>query len=123
VVIGLSIATTSGGGIGSIVGLAFAALASYLAIQRHKGGARQQTQYLLTDRQACIARPMGTRPPQIECWPIEPSTRIRRAGNGVYFAERRLTDRDRGVKVMPVGFTGLADAEHVYQLLRQIQTR
>ncbi|MGD9918194.1 MAG: hypothetical protein AB7U46_09255 [Paenirhodobacter sp.] len=120
VVIGLAVANS--GGSAALIGVGFAALAVWLTVLRKRGRARvtATVRYLLTDRRAVIATPTAGAP-RIESFPITAQTRIRLAGNGVFFDERRITDRDRGVKVMPAGFTGLADAGAVHDLFLQIQ--
>lgn len=120
VAIGLAVANS--GGSAALIGVGFAALALWLTVLRKRGRTRANatTRYLLTDRRAVIATPTAGAP-RIESFPITAQTRLRLAGNGVFFGERRITDRDRGVKVMPAGFTGLADAGAVHDLFLQIQ--
>lgn len=122
VLIGFLIARNAGGSSVGLIGIGFAALAIWLTVLRRRGRTRSDRHYLLTDQRALIGTPTA-RGPQVESYPITATTRIRLAGNAVYFGERQLHHRERGVRVEPVGFTGLADASAVHDILRQIQRK
>lgn len=124
VAIGLGIAQSADGGVGSLVGIGFAALSVWLMMRRRSGdGAlRRDTHYLLTSERALIATRIGNRAPQVQSWPLDARLHPRLAGNAVFFALSPPDDAHSPTLAAQVGFVGLADAPAVYDLFRQTLT-
>lgn len=124
VAVGLGVAQSAGGGVGSLIGVGFAALAVWLTVRRRRGSPalRRETRYLLTTHRALIATRLGARAPQVQSWLLDARLHPRLAGNAVYFAQQSPDDEHGPSLAAPVGFVGLADAPAVYDLFRQTLT-
>lgn len=100
------------------VGLGMAAGALLWAPYR-----RRYTWYTLSDQRAFIATEMPHKGKALNSYPVTPQTVLRLAdgapGN-VWFAEETRRGKNRTYTV-DIGFERIADADHVYRLMRDIQ--
>lgn len=83
----------------------------------------RNTSYMLTNTRALIALDLPILGRRIKSYPITPEAPLRldeRKKTSVFFATKKMRGRE-GAYLVAVGFRRIDDAEHVFELMREIQ--